>query len=317
MILVTGGAGFVGSNLVRALNDAGRTDVVVADDLTDGTKFRNLADCTLADYLDKDELIARVSRSGRLPGEFECVFHLGACADTTEWNGRIMLEMNFAYSRTLLEACLEQRVALVYASSAAVYGGATQFREEAICERPLNIYGWSKLLFDQYVRRRLPGARSQIVGLRYFNVYGPRELHKGRMASVAMHFNRQVLEQGVVRLFSGSGGYGDGEQRRDFVHVADVVAVTRWFAAHPGVSGIFNVGTGRAQTFNEVARAVLDWHGRGTIEYVPFPADLASAYQSYTQADLGRLRAAGYAGAFRDVATGVRGYLDWLNAGAA
>ncbi|MCC7414283.1 MAG: ADP-glyceromanno-heptose 6-epimerase [Gammaproteobacteria bacterium] len=314
MILVTGGAGFIGANLVRALNEAGCEDIVVVDDLSDGTKFRNLADCRIADYFDKDELRAHIESRGTLPFDVRLVYHLGACSTTTQWDGRYMMATNFSYSKLLLDQCLRLGVGFIYASSAAVYGRGGEFTEAPANEAPVNVYGYSKLLFDQYVRRRLRHARSQIVGLRYFNVYGPRESHKGPMASVAFHFNRQLRLEGRMRLFRGSGGYGDGEQRRDFVHVADAVAVTQWFAGAAQVCGIFNVGTGSAQSFNDVARAIIDWHGRGEIEYIPIPAQLEQCYQHYTQADLNALRAAGCTHRFRDVATGVREYLDTLNA---
>jgi ADP-L-glycero-D-manno-heptose 6-epimerase len=313
MILVTGGAGFIGSNLVAALNQRGRTDVVVIDDLSDGRKFVNLRDCVLADYLDKDEFREAVLGGANVFPDIERVFHLGACSDTTEWDGRFMLDNNFSFSRDLLGFCQDRRIPLIYASSAAVYGVSTRCVESMEYERPLNVYGYSKLLFDQYVRRCVDRARAQIAGLRYFNVYGPREQHKERMASVAFHLNRQYLEAGVVQLFEGSHGFEAGEQRRDFVHVDDVVDVTLWLADHADVSGIFNCGTGRAETFNQIADAVIGWHGRGRLEYVPFPVELKDVYQSFTQADLTRLRVAGYAGDFRTVGAGVREYLDWLN----
>ncbi len=310
MIIVTGGAGFIGSNLVRGLNGIGESDILVVDDLSDGRKFSNLADCDVADYEDLHEFRARL-RSG-LGFEPRCVFHQGACAVTTEWDGRYMMDTNYTYSKELLEFCLETNVPLIYASSAAVYGASTRFVEEPDAELPLNVYGYSKLLFDQFVRRTLPTAKSQIVGLRYFNVYGPGESHKGSMASVAFHLNRQILEEGEARLFEGSGGYEAGEQRRDFIYVDDVVRVNLWFYSNANRSGIFNVGTGKAETFNALADAVVAWHGRGRKRYIPFPPDLERAYQSFTEADIGSLRAAGYDGEFADVASGIARYLDRL-----
>jgi ADP-L-glycero-D-manno-heptose 6-epimerase len=311
MIIVTGGAGFIGSNIVKGLDARGQTDILVVDDMTDGTKFENLVGCRIADYEDKDAFRTRLLSHG-LPDRTQAVLHQGACVTTTEWDGRFMLDQNFTVSRELLHACAERRVPFVYASSAAVYGGTGEFREHPSCERPLNVYGYSKLLFDQYVRRQqdLP---CQVVGLRYFNVYGPGEDHKGSMASVAWHFNRQVVEEGEVRLFEGCDGYPDGEQRRDFVFVGDVVDTVLYFLDHPERSGVFNVGTGRAQTFNDVARSVIDWHGRGKIRYIPFPERLLGRYQSFTQADLTALREAGYDGRFLPVERGVAAALDAMN----
>jgi ADP-L-glycero-D-manno-heptose 6-epimerase len=309
MIVVTGGAGFIGSNLVRGLNRRGIRDVVVVDDLTDGRKFANLADCEIADYWDKAALVERL-RSGALERP-DAIFHQGACAVTTEWDGRYMMETNYRYSVDLLEYCLARGVPLIYASSAAVYGASTVFKEsDRGAERPLNVYGYSKLLFDQYVRRRLGAAGSQVAGLRYFNVYGPGEAHKGSMASVAWHLHGQVGAGGDARLFEGSDGYAAGEQRRDFVYVDDVVAVNLWLLDHRRVSGIFNVGTGASSTFNEVAHAVVAWHGRGAVRYIPFPEHLKSRYQSFTEADIAALRAAGYDAPFEGVASGVKAYLD-------
>ena len=312
MIIITGGAGFIGSNLVKGLNDAGYVELQVVDDLTDGTKFRNLADCRIADYVDKDRFIEAVDNSG-LDANVRVVFHLGACSTTTEWNGRYMLDNNYEYSKRLLHACMQRHIPFIYASSASVYGMGPGFSEDPRNEKPLNVYAYSKFLFDHYVRLRLSTSKSQIAGLRYFNVYGPREQHKGKMASVAYHLNAQLRERGKVRLFEGCDGYADGEQRRDFVYVGDTVAVKLWLLEKPGISGIFNVGTGRAQSFNDVARAVVRWHQRGKIEYIPFPKDLKGRYQSYTQADIGALRDAGYEHEFLAVEQGVPRYLDWLN----
>ena len=309
MIVVTGAAGFIGSNLVRGLNAAGRADIIVVDDLTDGTRFRNLVDCDFLDYLDKDEFIS--SLPGRLTG-VEHVFHQGACSDTREWDGRFMLENNYAWSRSLLEACIENDVAFIYASSAAVYGGNRSFIEKPQYEKPVNVYGYSKLLFDRYARRMMQGAVPQIAGLRYFNVYGPGEQHKGAMASMVFQLHRQLLESGTVKLFKGSGGYADGEQRRDFVHIDDVVDVNLWFMNNNRARGIFNVGTGRSRSFNDIARQLIDWHAEGRVQYVDFPEDLPAAYQSFTEADISALREAGYRKPFTGLELGIRKYLDKL-----
>ena len=310
MIVVTGAAGFIGSNLVKALNERGRTDVVAVDDLTDGHKMTNLADCDIADYLDKDDYIERI-RAGNPGFDTDVIFHQGACSTTTEWDGRFMMANNYEYSKSLLAWCGERGVPYIYASSASVYGGSDTFVEHPDHERPLNVYAYSKFQFDNYVRRvESPGC--QVVGLRYFNVYGPREQHKGGMASVAFHFNNQVLDEGVCRLFAGTDGYDDGMQLRDFVYVGDAVDVNLWFWDNPDAAGIFNCGTGRAQSFNDVANAVIAYHGKGRIEYIPFPDHLRGAYQNYTQADLANLRAAGYEAPFCTVEEGVPLYLDSL-----
>lgn len=316
MIVVTGAAGFIGSNIVLALNARGRSDILAVDDLTDGTKFRNLAEAEIADYLDKDEFLLRVE-AGTL-GKIDAVFHQGACSATTEWNGKFVMDVNYRYSKALLHFCQLHRAPYFYASSASVYGmGAQGFREERGCEKPLNMYAYSKFAFDQYVRRlwKEGALKSQVVGLRYFNVYGPREQHKGGMASTAFHFNNQILASGECRLFEGSDGYPDGGQRRDFIHVDDCVAMNLWFWDHAGKSGIFNCGTGRAQPFNDIAQAVIAWHGKGAVKYVPFPENLVGRYQSFTEADHAQLRAAGYDRPFLTVEQGVKKYLDWLNAG--
>lgn len=324
MIVVTGAAGFVGSNNVKALNERGETDVIAVDNLTRADKFRNLADCEISDYIDKRDFLELV-RAGRMPRP-EAVFHQGACSDTMETDGRYMLENNYRYSLELLRWCQDQGTPLIYASSAAVYGLGPTFAESREHERPLNIYGYSKFLFDQIVRRDLGKLRAPVIGLRYFNVYGPREAHKGRMASVAFHHFNQFRADGRVRLFEGSHGFADGEQRRDFIYVDDVVRANLHFWNRP-MSGIYNLGTGRAQAFNDVAIAVVNAlrlaEGKATlqlsaaveqgmIEYIAFPDALKGKYQAHTQADLTQLLASGYAEPFLDVERGVAHYVRWL-----
>ncbi|GAB4166805.1 MAG: ADP-glyceromanno-heptose 6-epimerase [Rhodocyclaceae bacterium] len=326
--IVTGAAGFIGSNLVRRLNDRGVSRIIAVDNLARADKFRNLVDCEIADYVDKAEFLEHL-RAGSFDGAVEAVLHQGACSDTMEQDGRYMMDNNYRYSLSLLDFCLEQEVPLLYASSASVYGGGRVFRESRENESPLNVYGYSKFLFDQVVRRRLPDAASPVVGLRYFNVYGPRESHKARMASVAFHFFNEFREHARVRLFEGCDGYADGEQRRDFVFIDDVIDINLFFLEHPDLSGIFNVGTGRAQTFNEVAVATVNacraaqglaalslegMRAQGLIEYIGFPEALRGKYQSHTQADITALREAGYTAAFADVASGVSRYVEWLAA---
>jgi ADP-L-glycero-D-manno-heptose 6-epimerase len=293
------------------------SDIIAVDNLSRSSKVANLTRLEIADFIDKGEFLQRLDS---FDGAVEALLHQGACSDTMELDGRYMMENNYRYSKTLLDWCQEAEVPLLYASSASVYGASSEFREERACERPLNVYGYSKFLFDQLVRRALPGNTAQIAGFRYFNVYGPNEAHKGRMASVAFHAYKQLLATGKVQLFEGSAGYGNGEQRRDFIHVDDVVDVNLWFLEHREVSGIFNCGTGRAQTFNQLAAAAInamqgsehssrELASRGLIEYISFPEGLKERYQSFTEADLTRLRAAGYRGEFRTVEHGVASYV--------
>jgi ADP-L-glycero-D-manno-heptose 6-epimerase len=325
-LIVTGAAGFIGSNLVKALNARGETRIVAVDNLKRADKFKNLVDCEIDDYLDKTEFVERFTRGDF--GKVRAVFHEGACSDTMETDGRYMMDNNFRYSRAVLDACLAQSAQFLYASSAAIYGGSTRFVEDRAVEAPLNVYGYSKFLFDQLVRRVLPAATSQIAGFRYFNVYGPRESHKGRMASVAFHNFNQFRAEGKVKLFGEYNGYAAGEQTRDFVSVEDVAKVNLFFFDHPDKSGIFNLGTGRAQPFNDIASSVvntlraLDGQAplslaemvqSGLIEYVPFPDALRGKYQCFTQADPTRLRAAGYDAPFLTVQEGVDRYVRWLS----
>ncbi|MGQ9445833.1 ADP-glyceromanno-heptose 6-epimerase [[Pasteurella] aerogenes] len=306
MIIVTGGAGMIGANIVKALNDMGRKDILVVDNLKDGTKFVNLVDLDIADYCDKEDFLASIIAGDDL-GDIDVIFHEGACSATTEWDGKYLMHNNYEYSKELLHYCLEREIPFFYASSAATYGDKTEFVEERQFEGPLNAYGYSKFLFDQYVREILPEANSPVCGFKYFNVYGPREQHKGSMASVAFHLNTQINRGENPKLFAGSEHF-----LRDFIYVGDVAAVNIW-AWKNGVSGIFNLGTGKAQSFKEVADAVVKFHGKGHIETIPFPEHLKSRYQEYTQANLSKLRAAGCDYQFKDVATGVAEYMAWLN----
>ncbi len=313
MIIVTGGAGFIGSNIVKGLNERGYTDILVVDDLTNGHKFANLTDCQFLDYMDKDDFLQQICEDEEFPEYIEAIFHEGACSATTEWNGKYMMQNNYDYSKVLLHYCLDRRIQFIYASSAAVYGNNTTFNEQLENEKPINVYGYSKFLFDQYVRRLLPEAQSQVIGLRYFNVYGPHEQHKAGMASVAFHLNNQIKQDGIVKLFAGCDGYTDGAQERDFVYIKDVVDVNLWFLDNPEISGIFNCGTGRSEPFNNVANAVIDWHKKGELQYIPFPEKLKGHYQSYTKACLKTLRAAGYENTFKTVKQGVNHYLDTIS----
>jgi ADP-L-glycero-D-manno-heptose 6-epimerase len=325
-VIVTGAAGFIGSNIVKGLNARGVSDIIAVDDLTHGDKFVNLADCEIADYVDKDEFIEAIQQ-GKFEDAVDAILHEGACSDTTERDGRLMMRTNYEYSKALLHYCIEESVPYIYASSAAVYGAHTTFREHPESEAPLNVYGYSKLLFDQYVRRSAAEHSAQVVGLRYFNVYGDREQHKGRMSSVAYHFFNQYRAAGTVKLFEGSGGYGDGEQRRDFISVEDVVRMNLFFFDHPEIAGIYNAGTGAAQSFNDVAVATVNacrsaagemaltldaLQAQGIIRYVPFPEDLKGRYQSFTEADPTGLRSAGYTAPFLTVEQGVKRYCERL-----
>ena len=325
MIVVTGGAGFIGSNLVAGLNVSGERDILVVDNLTNAEKVKNLSGLDIADYMDKHEFREAVGGS-KLPGRIRAVLHQGACSDTMATDGRYVLDNNFTYSKELYHYCREKGVAYLYASSASVYGSGATFVESPEYESTLNAYAYSKLLFDNYLRRQ--GDHGiQCVGLRYFNVYGPREQHKGRMASVAWHFHGQYRRDGKVRLFEGSGGYGNGEQRRDFVSVEDIVSYNLFLLDNPDVSGIFNLGTGRCQSFNDVALSVINSLrardgeasvtleqavSSGTIEYIPMPEALHGKYQSFTEANLERLRATGYDRPFFNVEEGVDRYVEVL-----
>lgn len=324
--IVTGAAGFIGSNLVKALNDRGVSNIIAVDNLKQADKFKNLTDCDISDYMSKEDFIEQLN-GGMFDGDVAAVLHQGACSDTMESDGRYMMQNNYQYSLDLLNFCQEEDVPLLYASSASVYGLGPQFTESREFESPLNVYAYSKFLFDQIVRRRWDERSAQIVGLRYFNVYGSREQHKGRMASVAYHFFNQYRADGYVKLFEGCEGYANGAQLRDFVSVEDVAKVNMHFLDHPGQSGIFNLGTGKAQSFNDVAVATVNalrsttgesaltleqMHQQQLIRYISFPEQLKGKYQSYTQADISALRAIGYKEPFLNVEQGTTRYVNYL-----
>jgi ADP-L-glycero-D-manno-heptose 6-epimerase len=324
--IVTGAAGFIGSNLVKALNQRGENNIIAVDNLKSDDKFKNLVDCDIADFLDKEDFRKKI-QEGYFDGLVAAVLHQGACSDTMETDGRYMMDNNYQYTLELLNYCQSEEVPFLYASSASVYGAGGVFREKREFETPLNVYAYSKFLFDQIMRRRWHKRGAQIVGLRYFNVYGPREQHKGRMASVAFHFFNQYRETGRVKLFEGCDGYVDGGQLRDFVSIEDVVKVNMFFLDNPHLSGIFNLGTGQAQSFNDVAVATIntlrsaegkpvlnlaELQQQELISYIPFPDALRGKYQSYTQADMGALRSAGYSEAFLSVEMGVARYVEQM-----
>ena len=326
-VIVTGGAGFIGSNLIRGLNARGVTDIWVIDNLGSSLKFKNLIGCKFSQYLQKDHFRELV-RGKQFDFEVSAIFHQGACSNTMELDGNYMIDNNYQYSVELLDFATEREVPFIYASSAAVYGSNTQFKEDSVNESPLNVYGYSKLIFDELVRGRLHKAKSQIIGLRYFNVYGPREGHKGQMASVSYHLTQQMFEGGALRLFEGSGGYASGDQRRDFIYVDDIVKVNLDFLDHPDRSGIYNCGTGQSQTFNEVAVATINSFreklgdktltldqmlSEEIVTYRPFPDGLESRYQSFTEADLTSLKASGCDVEFLDVNSGIKAYVDFLS----
>lgn len=324
--IVTGAAGFIGANIVKALNERGETNIICVDNLTQADKFKNLVDCEIEDFIDKEDFI-ELLLEGAWEDDIAAIFHEGACSDTMETDGRYMMDNNYRYTVTLFDYCQAEEVPFLYASSASVYGAGSVFKEERSHEGPLNVYGYSKFLFDQYVRRNWNNLTAQVAGFRYFNVYGPREQHKGRMASVSFHLFNQYMATGKVRLFEGSGGYANGEQRRDFISVEDVVNVNLYFLDHPDESGIFNVGTGRAQTFNDVAVATVnacrrakgepelslaELQQQGILEYIDFPEALKGKYQNFTQADISNLQAAGYDAPLLSVEAGCARYVQHL-----
>ncbi|MGE4589617.1 MAG: ADP-glyceromanno-heptose 6-epimerase [Acidaminococcaceae bacterium] len=314
MIIVTGGAGFIGSNIVKGLNERGRDDILIVDNLTNMVKFKNIQGLKALDYMDKNDFIAAINSGKFDDADIEVIFHEGACSDTMEYNGKYMMANNFEYTKSLMYFALKKKIQMIYASSASTYGsGKHGFSEKPECEEALNVYAFSKLFFDNYARRYFNVAESQLVGLRYFNVYGPQENHKGKMASMIFQMFNQWKAEGKVKLFEGIDGYGNGEQLRDFIYVKDVVKVNFFFWDHPELKGIYNCGTGHAHTFNTLAKGVLKYFGSGELEYVPFPEVLKGKYQSFTEADSSKLLAAGYDGGFTDIEDAIAEYCELLD----
>jgi ADP-L-glycero-D-manno-heptose 6-epimerase len=314
MIIVTGAAGFIGSCLIKHLNQKGFQNILAIDNLSNGHKYQNLVDAKIADYQDYQDFLTFIQAHKTFPDSIEAIFHQGACSNTMEWDGQWMMQVNYDYSKTLFHYCTQHKIPFIYASSAAVYGKNNSFNDQAPQQKPLNIYGYSKWLFDQYVLRHLPHIQSPVVGLRYFNVYGPGEQHKGKMASVAWHFMNQLKQDNKLKLFQGCNGYKDGEQLRDFIYVIDVAKINLWFLNQGATkNGIYNVGTGEARSFNELAQHLIKLHGSGSIEYIPFPEHLKAAYQSFTEADLSSLRKAGYSESFTSLKNGLEQYYEWFN----
>lgn len=316
MIIVTGGAGFIGSNIVKALNERGRSDILIVDNLGKGEKYKNLIGLKFYDYVHREDFLKSV-----IEGEFddfniEVIFHEGACSDTMEYDVNYMIKTNYEYSKTIFNFCADNEVDLIYASSASTYGnGDNGFTENETCENALNPYAFSKLLFDRYVRQNLDEIDNKVIGLRYFNVFGPQEFHKGRMASIAYQMYKQIKETGVIKLFKGTDGYADGEQRRDFIFVKDVAKVNLWCWENDIENGVYNCGTGTSTTFNAVAQAVISALGKGKIEYIDFPETLQGKYQSFTQADTRKLLSAGYDGGFTNINDAVKQYCQFLDEG--
>lgn len=313
MIIVTGGAGFIGSNIINGLNQKGITNILVVDNLGESLKFKNLTSLKIKDYLNKGDFINKVQNGEYKNTPIKAIFHQGACSSTVESDGNYMMKNNYEYSKVLLDFALEKGIPFYYASSASVYGLGENGFEESVGGKPLNVYAYSKFLFDKYVEELLPSVKSPVVGLRYFNVFGPNEIHKGRMSSVVYHFYNQIKTSGKIKLFKGIDGYKDGEQYRDFIYVKDVVKVNLHFFENPHLKGIYNCGTGKAETFNTIAKKIIDVYQTGEIEYIEFPNDLIGKYQNYTESENSKLiNEARYNLGFTGIEEAIEDYLNYL-----
>lgn len=305
MIIVTGGAGFIGSNIVKALNQKGRNDILIVDNLKKSEKHLNLNRLDFTDFIDKSSFFDIFDD---IAEEVELIFHEGACSDTMESDGKYMMENNYDFSCALFNNCVQHGIRFVYASSASVYGnGDDGFMEKRECEYPLNVYAFSKFMFDNYVRKFPQVVKSQVVGLRYFNVYGQQENHKGRMASVIRHFFTQYRDNKEIKVFEGSADF-----LRDFIYVDDVVRVNMHFLENSFLNGIYNCGTGKCRSFGDIAEIFKNRYSDAVIKEIPFPDSLKGKYQKYTQADMEKLRSAGYDKEFMSLEDGVNAYLDIL-----
>jgi ADP-L-glycero-D-manno-heptose 6-epimerase len=316
MIIVTGAAGFIGSNLIRKLNAEGQNNIIAVDDLKDGWKIHNLTGSKIKDFYQKDEFLSIIEKNGTLFKEASVVYHLGACSSTTEWDGEYLHYNNYRYSQKLFDFSNKNKIKFIYASSASVYGlGHHGFLEIPECEKPINAYAYSKWLFDNYLRREI-NIKTIYAGFRFFNVYGPGEFHKGKMASVVKHFYDSARDKKTISLFGASPGYAEGEHKRDFIHVDDCVDVLLWAAKNIKQSDILNLGTGQARTFNDLAKVFTNYYDDKNIninlEYIPFPEHLKKAYQNFTCADISRLRKHGYLDDFMKIEQGIPKYIDML-----
>lgn len=305
MVIVTGGAGFIGSNIVKGLNDKGIDNILIVDNLEKAEKHKNLNKIKFYDYVDKRDFnVEEFLQNNKV----EAVFHQGASSNTMETDGRYMMKNNYECTKETFLACQKHNVRLFYASSASVYGnGDKGFIEKEECEYPLNVYAFSKYQFDRFLNLNIKNLNSQVVGLRYFNVYGPQENHKGRMASVAFHMFNQIKNNEPMKLFEGSQNF-----KRDFIYIDDVVSVNMFFYDKPSISGIYNCGTGNAESFCEIANALKEKYTEAKIEYITFPENLVGKYQTFTQSDITSLRKAGYNKPFISLKEGTLKYADIL-----